>query len=258
MPSALKINYFAHEAEQLNYPPVILIHGAGGNHLSWPPQIRRLPEKRVFAIDLPGHGKSEGAGRHSIDEYVEDLISFIESLDIHKALLVGVSMGGAIALAFALKYPNKVQGLALLGTGAKMRVAPEILEALGNSNMFEAIVNEISKNCFSENAPQNFIQLSAQAMLQMNPPALLGDFMACDQFDITAQLKKIKTPVLIICGSEDKMTPLKYSVSLKDKIVNSRLEIVNGAGHMVMTEQPDIVAGLLAQFIDALPLRPGS
>ena len=257
MPSALKINYFAHAAEKINYPPVILIHGAGGNHLSWPPQIRRLPDQRVFAIDLPGHGKSEGAVRHSIDEYVEDLISFMGSLDIHKTVLVGVSMGGAIALTLALKYPHKVQGLALLGIGAKMRVAPEILEALGNSNMFEAAVNEISKNCFSENVPQNLIQLSTQAMLQMNPPALLGDFSACDQFDITAQLEKIKIPVLIICGSADKMTPLKYSGSLKDKIVRSRLEVIQGAGHLVMTEQPDIVAGLLAQFIDALPLRPG-
>ncbi len=257
MPNILNIHYFAHGAEQKDQPPVLLIHGAGGNHLSWPPQIRRLPGQRVFAVDLPGHGKSQGVGRNSIDAYVEDVIGFMHSLAIDSAVLVGVSMGSGIALALALKYPEKVNALALLGSGAKLRVAASTLGAVGNADTFEDTVIEINKNCFSTNAPQSLLHLSTQAMLQMSPPALHGDFLACNQFDVSERLEKINIPVLVICGSEDKMTPLKYSESLKNKLANSRLQVVDGAGHMVMLEQPDLVAGMLTQFVETLPLHSG-
>lgn len=257
MPNVLNIHYFDHGSEQENQPPVLLIHGAGGNHLSWPLQIRRLPGRRVFAMDLPGHGKSQGADRNSIDAYVEDVIGFMRSLAIDSAVFVGVSMGSAIALALALKYPEKVNGLALLGSGAKLRVAASILDAVGSADTFEDTVIEINKNCFSANAPHSLIHLSTRAMLQMSPSALHGDFLACNKFDVSEQLEKINIPVLVICGSEDKMTPLKYSESLNNKLANSRLQVVDGAGHMAMLEQPDLVAGMLAQFIETLPLHSG-
>ena len=78
----LQLNYIILPTRQkINQrPPVILIHGAGGTHLSWPPQIRRLSDEHIFAIDLPGHGKSGGAGRQSIDEYADDVIAFMKDL----------------------------------------------------------------------------------------------------------------------------------------------------------------------------------
>ena len=123
MPIAAELYYFAHEAEDTaeKSPPVILIHGAGGTHLSWPPQIRRLDGERIYALDLPGHGKSDGAGRHSMDEYADDIITFMKELKLREAVMVGVSMGSAIALTLALKSPKKVLGLGLLGSGAKMQ-----------------------------------------------------------------------------------------------------------------------------------------
>ena len=72
---------------------------------------------------------------------------------------------------------------------------------------------------------------------------------------MTSQLEKIKVPTLIICGAEDKMTPRKYSELLRDRITNSQLHVVDHAGHMVITEQPDAVADLLKKFIDNIPLR---
>jgi pimeloyl-ACP methyl ester carboxylesterase len=258
MPIAAEyIYYFAHEAEdQVNKkPPVILIHGAGGNHISWPPQIRRMADERIYALDLPGHGKSEGTGRQSIDEYVEDVKVFMKEMKLRMAVVVGISMGSAIALTLALKFPEKVLGLGLLGSGSKLRVASSILETTGNPNTFESAVEMINKNCFSANAPQSLVKLSKQNMLKMRPPVLLGDFIACNEFDATSQLENIKVPTLLICGAEDKMMPLKYSELLRDGIANSHLHVVDNAGHMVMAEQPDIVADLLKQFIDNIPLR---
>jgi len=257
MPIATELYYFAHETENraTKRPPMILIHGAGGTHLSWPPQLRRLAGEKIYALDLSGHGKSEGTGGHSIDEYSEDVLAFMKSLKIRAAILVGISMGSAIALTLAWKHPKKILGLILLGAGAKMRVASTILEMAGNSNTFESAVDIINENCFSLDTPQSLVQLSKRNMMEIRPSVLLGDFLACNEFDVTAQLDRINTPTLIICGAEDKMMPLKYSEALHDGILNSQLHLVEGAGHMVMLEQPDGMADLFKKFIDDLPSR---
>jgi pimeloyl-ACP methyl ester carboxylesterase len=257
MPTTTKLYYFAHKAEDqvVKRPPVILIHGAGGTHLSWPPQIRRLAEEKIYVPDLPGHGKSEGEGRQSIDEYADDVIAFMAELKIRSAVLVGISLGSAVALTLALKHPKQVLGLVLLGSGSKLPVSPMLLETAGNPIAFESAVETVIKDCFSPESPQNLIELSKRTMLEIRPPVLLGDLLACNQFDVTSQLDKIKTPTLIICGAEDKMTPLKFSELLQAGIVNSQLHALDNAGHMVMQEQPDAVADLLKQFIDNIPLK---
>ena len=114
MPVAAGLYYFAHEVDNFSRPPVILIHGAGGHHLFWPPQIRRLHNQRIFAIDLPGHGKSEGVGHHTIDDYTLEILEFINALNLNAVVLVGHSMGGAIALRFAAQRPLHFQRLVLI------------------------------------------------------------------------------------------------------------------------------------------------
>ncbi len=252
MPIAADLFYFLHESKNSKRPPVILIHGAGGNYLSWSPQIRRMDVGKIYALDLSGHGKSIGAGRRSIDEYADDVIAFMDALKIGAAVIVGVSMGSAIALTLALKYPSKVLGLALLGAGAKMRVAKTILETVGNEDTFTSAVNFINQNCFSANVSPSLLELSKRQMMEMRPQILLGDFLACNEFNAMDQLPRILTPTLLICGAEDKMTPVKYSQSLLAAIPNARLQIIENAGHLVMLEQPEIVAELLKDFIDKI------
>lgn len=257
MPVAAGLYYFFHEPPEKTKkrPPVILIHGAGGTHLSWAPQIRRMEAGRIYALDLPGHGQSEGVGRQAVDEYAEDVVAFMKELKIGSAALVGISMGSAIALTISLKYPRKVRGVGLIGSGARLRVAPQILEEAGNANTFESAVDMVNANCFSESAPPALLELSKKQMMEIRPPVFLGDFLACDAFNAMEDLPRVKQPALILCGAEDKMTPVKYSQYLKDNLPNARMQVIENAGHLVIAEQPEAVAEALKSFVESLPAR---
>ncbi len=257
MPVIEGLYYFVRGIENTSRPPVILIHGAGGFHLSWPPQVRRLGGLRVYAVDLPGHGKSEGTGRQSIQAYADDVAAFMKALEIHSAVIAGHSMGSGIAMTLALNYPQNVAGLVSIGGGAKLRVAPAILEGVSKPDTFVSTIQLINDYSFSPRVSQRVKELSTQRMAGTTPQVLHGDFLACDTFNAMDQLGQIKAPALIICGAEDRMTPLKFSESLRDGIADSCLEVVEGAGHMLMLEQPDLTADLISRFMKDLPLHAG-
>ena len=255
MPLAQNIHYTHHQPRDVtpNRPPLILIHGAGGCFLSWHPYQRRLQGETVYTLDLPGHGDSTGSGRQSIEEYAEDVARFMDNVGIKSAVVAGLSMGSAIALTLALKNPHMVTALALLGGGAKMRVAQNTLDTIGNPETFESAVEAVNRACFGSQAPNDLIALSQKSMLKTGPKILFEDYLACNRFDVTSQLAHITIPTLILCGSEDMMTPPKHSQYLKDNLPNARLQIVEHSGHMVTLEQPDTVAKLLKQFLDEIP-----
>jgi pimeloyl-ACP methyl ester carboxylesterase len=249
MPVAAGLYYFAHGAEDKARPPVVLIHGAGGNHLHWPVAVRRLPGQRILAPDLPGHGKSEGIGHHTVEDYAQKILEFLTELEHYSVVLVGHSMGGAIAISIALQEPERVAALGLVGSGAKLRVAPAILNQAANPAGFEQTVHMITDASFSAKTNPRLKQLAMQRMLETRPAVLYGDLMACDQFDSSAQLSGLSMPALAVCGADDQMTPPRYSEFLREHISGARLAVVPDAGHMVMLEQPGVVSGLLTDFL---------
>lgn len=257
MPDLTGIHYFFHPAEEGNpkRPPVLLIHGAGGNHLSWHPYIRRLRGETVYTLDLPGHGLSQPPGRQTVDGYADDILQFMNELGIQSAVLGGISMGSAIALTLALDHPKRISGLMLIGGGAKMRVALPILETIGDPKTFESAADAVNSDFFSASASQDLLRLSRQGLLKTEPSVLLDDFLACNQFDVTDRLKELTMPVLVMCGMEDKMMPPKYSEFLRDNLSNTQLFIIEQAGHMVQLEQPNFVADAMKQFLDEIPLH---
>lgn len=257
MPVASGLYYFAHGSEDLSRPPVILIHGAGGHHLFWPPQIRRIPNQRIFAVDLPGHGKSEGIGHHTIDEYTSEIIGFIKALHLNAAVFIGHSMGGAVALKAAIRFPKRVLGLGLVGSGARLRVAPAILQSAANPSTFETTIHLIVEHSFSPQAEPRLKELAAERLKETRPSILYGDFLACDEYNVTDQLLKVSAPTYILCGSLDKMAPLKYSEFMRDHITGAQMDILPNAGHMLMLEQPDQTADKLGSFINTLSYKPG-
>ena len=251
------LHYYASEADNYLRPPVLLIHGAGGHHLYWPAQVRRLADQRVFAIDLPGHGRSDGIGHHRVQAYVEDVLQFMSQLRLNAAVLVGHSMGGAIALDAALRHPQRVLGLGLVGSGARLRVHPEILSKAGQVATFAAAVSLIGERSFAARAGARLKELALKRMAEIRPAVLEGDLLACDAFDAMGLLAEIACPTLILCGAEDEMTPRRFSEYLHENIRGSILRIVPNAGHMVMLEEPHAVADALGNFLDSIPYKPG-
>lgn len=223
-----------------NTTPIILIHGAGGSHLHWSPQLRHAKDLRVIAVDLPGHGKSGGAGCESIEEYASAIIEMINELKIEKAIIGGHSMGGGIAQLLALDYAERVAGLVLVGTGAKLRVAGQIMDGIKKD--FAGTIDVIVENSFSSLTPPQVKQLARHRMMEVNPDVLWNDFNACNNFDVMSRVTQIKMPTLIMVGSADKMTPEKFSRSLAEQITGSQLKIFPDAGHMLTLERGDEVA----------------
>ncbi len=254
MQTTAGISYSEHgnaESSSGRYP-LLLIHGAGGSSLHWPTEVRRLPGHWVLAIDLPGHGESEGKGQATIEDYVEYLNAWLDALSIDRAVWVGHSMGGGISLTAALTIPDRVAGLVLVGTGGRLRVHPSILEATAQPETFRSAVDIIISWAFSQEAPPKLTELVAKRMAETQPQVLHNDFKACDRFDVMSRLGEISAPTIAICGQDDKLTPPKYSKYLAQHISDARLRLIDGAGHMVMLEKPADVAQAIQSFTSPL------
>ncbi len=256
MPIKANIYYFEHQGAARK-PPVVLIHGAGGTHLHWPASIRRLPDYPVFALDLPGHGKSEGRGQQTIAAYAQSVLGWMQALQIHKAAFVGHSMGGAVALTLGIQYPESVLALGLVGTGARLKVAPALLENTTRSETFPSVIETISEWAFGPLADARLVELASKRMAEIRPTVLHSDFTACDAFDAREALDRIQVPCFAICGEKDRLTPPRYSQFLADHISNAAVQILPEAGHMVMLEKPDEVAQALLGFLEKIPYHPG-
>jgi pimeloyl-ACP methyl ester carboxylesterase len=229
---------------------MVLVHGAGENHLSWPMQLRRVDGVTVHALDLPGHGKSGGRGRASIADYVEVVRGFLNAQNVERAVITGHSMGGAIAQQFALTYPARMAGLILVATGAKLRVVPQILNGILTDT--EATLDLVTQFAWGPNAPEQIVQLGRAQMAETSPEVTAGDYAACDAFDVRDRLGQITVPTLVIGGTADQLTPPKYATFLAEKIPGARLALVEGAGHMVMLEQPELVGRHVEQFLSTI------
>ena len=241
--------YYAHRRSlPEERPPVVFVHGAGGTHRHWLYQVRDLPGAQTYTLDLPGHGRSGGPGKDSIAVYADWLIAFLDAAGLGRVILVGHSMGGAICLDTALRYPARVAGLGLVATGARLRVAPAILEGLQSQP--EDAVRLINDLAFGPEAPPELVRLGRRQMAATPPEVIYGDFLACDRFDARERLGGLALPAAVVCGTQDRLTPPRYAVYLRDHIAGASLHLVEGTGHMVMIEQPAAVVRVLVGLAD--------
>ena len=252
MPAVAGIYYSLHDDGQKEQPPVILIHGAGSSHQTWPASIRRLAGQRVLAVDLPGHGRSGGFGLQSISAYSDQLVEFLTAMGLYQAVWVGHGMGGAIAIETALRHSSHTAGLGLIATGAYLGISPELVDAFANPFTLAGAIHSFHHKAFGPFTPPSLTEQYLESIKKTRPSVLAADWFASAQFDQREAITQVGVPTWVIVGSEDCFTPVAYAHFLAGRIPAARLQIIPEASHMVILEQPERVAQGLQQFLSAL------
>jgi pimeloyl-ACP methyl ester carboxylesterase len=227
---------------------IIFVHGSGACADIWRYQTEYFPASH--AVNLPGH--PHGQALESVEECVEWLNRYIREKGFKDVVLAGHSFGGAIALMYALKYPQELEGIIIIGSGARLRVHPMFLtpceEAIkGAPHKWHEMIEGWHRRTSADYKRRVIEKLKA-----VGPAAMLNDFLCCDKFDIMDTVHEIKVPALIICGESDVMTPVKFANYLGTKIANSRVVIVSGAGHFVFAEKPEVVNKAVEDFLKVI------
>jgi pimeloyl-ACP methyl ester carboxylesterase len=156
-------------------------------------------------------------------------------------------MGGATVLTLAVTHPDDIGGLILVGTGAKLGVAPEILEGL-RAEPLRTIENIITPWSFNT-IDIGLAREARDALSVSNIPVFLNDYLACAGFDFRKDLQKVSTRTLIVCGDNDRMTPPRFSHYLAANIPGSELRFIKDSGHMLPLEKPEALASVVQAFL---------
>jgi len=229
---------------------LLCIHGSGGDHRHWPESLRSLPKFRVVALDLPGHGRSQGGGYQRVADYADFIEDFVTRLGLRSVIALGHSLGGAVVQALALRRPAWLKALVLAGTGARLRVTPEILATLLSD--YENAVDRICAWSYGPAASQELIRRGRTGWLQTPKEVTFGDYFACHNFDVMEQVSQIDYPTLVVSGGFDRLTPPKYGDYLARHIYGATHRILEECGHMMAVEKPDVFVSVVRAFLKDL------
>ena len=222
---------------------LLMVHGSGQNELTYHYQTAQFAN--ADAVNLPGH--PDGQPCDSIGGYADWLREYAVGKGLPPFVLFGHSMGGAVALDYALRYPGDLAGLVLIGTGARLRVHPDYLNRCLDAAQWRAEAPAYYEAINPELAPQ----LAARA-LASGPMVEHNDLSACDQFDVMERVREIAIPTLVIVGQDDVMTPVRYAEYLGRELQNAAVAVIPNSGHFVTLEQPAAVNAAIAGFLERL------
>jgi len=250
--------YTAAHALDRAKPSVVFLHGAGLDHSWFGLQSRYFGYhgRNVLAVDLPGHGRSEGPPLASIEAMADWLVRLLDSARIDKASVVGHSMGSLIALECAARHASRVERIALLGTAFPMKVGEAFLEAARRNEQaafdMETIWGHAARVPLGANPnPGMWMYGDTLARLaRLAPGVLYNDLKACNDYAAgLASAARVKCPALVVIGAQDVMTPPKAAQSLAETIPAARSVRIAASGHSLMAEAPDAVLDALIEFL---------
>jgi pimeloyl-ACP methyl ester carboxylesterase len=234
---------------------VVLIHGAAMDSSVWRYQAAALADAGFvpLAVDLPGHGTSEGEPSTTVGGYAGWLLAYLRMIgeSVH---LVGHSMGGLVALASAAAEPERVQSVVLIGVADPMAVNPDLLEGTkdGDLSMFPAMVGWMHARDPIE-VPEWTTQDTLEVILRAAPGVAHADLTACDTFGpVAPTAEKVAAPMCLILGEQDAMTRPARAAAIADAAPHATTVIVEGAGHLVPVERPGVVNEALIGFLRAV------
>lgn len=230
--------------------PLVFVHGAGDSARAWREQVAFFGE-RAHALDLPGHGGRADTLPEQVNvaDYARAVWTIVrEELRLERPIIAGHSLGGLIALQMGLDFGAQLGGLILIGTGARMRVAPALLEAARTDP--EQAQRTLKQFSLAEQSDPALSALLLNEPNRAQPGILYRDLMACNGFDVMERLQEIRNlPTLILCGAEERNAPVKFSRYLHEHIAGSRLQIMPGAGHYVQREKAAEVNQAIAEWL---------
>ncbi|MFQ5776278.1 MAG: alpha/beta fold hydrolase [Kiloniellaceae bacterium] len=229
-------------------PAVVFLHGAGMDHTIWALQARYFAHhgRTALAVDLPGHGRSEGPGLDGIAAMAGWLVRLLDAAGLREAALAGHSMGALVALAAAAALGARVRALALLGGAPRMPVHPDLLAAAqaGDRLAFDLVTSwghGPAGHLGGNRAPGLWLMGGAERLLERGAPGVLyRDLAACDAYaDAAEAAARVACPCLLVLGAEDRMTPARAGQKLAEMIPGARVTMIPACGHMMMLEKPD-------------------
>ncbi|MEQ9641225.1 MAG: alpha/beta hydrolase [Alphaproteobacteria bacterium] len=239
-------------------PVVLFIHGAAFDHATWKLQTRYFAwhDHAVLAVDLPGHGRSEGPLIETVAGMADWACELLDTAGVKAAMVVGHSMGALVALDMAARHPDRVSKLGLCGCAAKMPVNDTLLGA-AKANDHAALEMVTSwgtgraARTGGNRVPGTWLRGGGLRQLERAAPGVMfNDMNACNAFaDGPARAADVKCPTVVIAGGGDLMTPAKAGKALADAIAGATCVVIPGAGHMMMDETPDeTLDALIAAF----------
>ena len=231
-------------------PSLVCVHGSADNHHVYDRLLDAMPGRDRYAINLPGRAGTDGPALGTAAEMEACLSRFLETELQGNYLVVGHSLGGAVAIEHALSPRSTgLVGIVLLATGARLRVHPMILELFEQVAQSGAAIPALPPGLYEQGTDPDLVTESSKHR-ELTPIETAGtDWRAANCFDRMQDLRKIRVPALIVAGTQDALTPAKYAQFLAAEIPNSQLHILEGAGHMLVMERAVEIAGLLSERI---------
>lgn len=233
---------------------VLYVHGTGCNGRVWEDHMAAIADAHTpVAIDLPGHGRSTGRGFRGMADYAHVVMEAGRALGWDRFVVAGHSLGGGVALTAALYHPERLAGILLVDTGARLRVNPDLLRAAWAAAQGGSARPTDRSWGFAASTPQAVVDTLNALTAGIDPRVTLADWIADDTFDVMSRVRDIRVPALAVCGAEDRLTPVKYHRYLAEQIPGCRLAVIDGGGHWAFREQPAAFNGIARSFLDGLP-----
>jgi 3-oxoadipate enol-lactonase len=240
-------------------PPLVFVHSLGTELRIWDAVVARLPATRRVRVDLRGHGLSDAPpGDYALATLAADVLRVLDRVGVAEAVFVGVSIGGQVALQAALDAPERVAGLVLLDTAARIgdREAWEARRAEVRAEGLTASADAVVGRWFAPARRDPLAVRGYRNLLLRTPTAgYLGACAALRDADLRDRTATIAAPALVLCGSEDAATPPALVRDLADALPNARYVEITGAGHLPCLDRPDEVAVHVAAFLRDLADR---
>ncbi len=239
-------------------PTVLFVHGAALDHTVWTLPARYFSRQghNVLAVDLPGHGLSEGKCQSAISDYADWLIEFLEAVGIEQTALVGHSMGSLIALDCAGRYIDRIRALVLIGTAVPMPVTDLLLDAAKNNTqraieMLTAWGHSPSAHIGGNETPGMWMIGGLARLFERGGlGTLYNDLMACNNYmNGMVAARNVACPTMLILGEHDMLTPARAAEKLTAEIENSQTIVLEKTGHTIMSEKPDSLLDCLIRIV---------